>query len=81
MRPCPVSDWPKELPGGYKAVPYEATSLNGMFFPQLLHQVVTERVVVLDPNGRALQSESGRPCCYDNLASARNDVEILISLT
>lgn len=69
-----------DLEGGYTAVPFETTTLNGMFLPTLLGSSQSDRWAVIGPDNRALQNEDERTQSYASLQDCRKDVKTLRKL-
>lgn len=65
-----------DLGDGYLAVPYDSTTLNGLFLPQLLATSKSTSFAVMK-NGRALRDENESTYRYKSLQEAREDVETL----
>lgn len=70
----------RDLGNGFRAVPRDAVTLNGMPLPQL--NTTTEPYDgywhVIAPNGRAVDNDRGRPYLYLTLEEAKQDAEILV---
>lgn len=72
----------RDLGNGFRAVPRDAVTLNGMALPQL--NTMTEPYNgywhVIAPNGRAVDNEYGRPYLYRTIEEATDDANKLAEL-
>lgn len=70
----------KDLPDGFAVVPYDSTTVNCLYLPQLNtagEDYAGPYFALLMPDGRAAAGESGRPHRYDGLEACVRDAEVL----
>lgn len=79
-----IEDIIKELPGGFRAMPIDCITLNGMPLQSLVDDVLRRQQhgrfwALIAPNGRAVDSETGStPCRYESLEDATADAAKLL---
>ena len=72
----------RDLGNGFRAVPRNAVTLNGMALSQLntMREPYDGEWHVIAPNGRALDNEYGRPYVYRTIEEAKENVKELVKL-
>lgn len=72
----------RDLGNGFRAVPRDAVTLNGIALPQLNTMVEPYRGYwhLIAPNGRAVDNDDGRPYLYRDISEAKDDAMVLAVL-
>ncbi len=71
----------RDLGNGFRAVPQDAVTLNGMALEQLntRDEPYDGYWHIIAPNGKAIDGENGRPYLYKDIAEAQGDADRLAS--
>lgn len=71
------TDWTQDLEHGFKLVPFDQVTANGLYMASLPVALPINKWACLDPRGKALQNENGGTYVYRDMEEERRDVRIL----